>query len=125
MISRVKVGLFSHFYCIISTLRVLRLVPRKALLMHFVNPAEPYSLSSCTFLFQFHIYTRPILYHLLIKTSSKQGVKSKLGSLYSVLLRFFHFGLYLIKLTFTFLLFDYCINCRLDEVRMILSVSPV
>ena len=72
-------------------------------------------LSSLIILSDLHIIEQP---HTL-------WGKSKLGSLYSVLLRVFHFGLYFIKLTFTFLLFDDCINCRQDEVRMILCVSPV
>ena len=41
----------------------------------------------------------------------------KLGSLFSILLN------YLINLTFTFL-FELCIMFRLDDARMILSVSP-
>ena len=54
-----------------------------------------------------------------------EWVKSKLGSLYSVFTPFFPFKLYLFKLTFTFILFEYHNNCGLDEMRMILSVSPV
>ena len=46
MISSFKVLFFPHFYCLISILQVLRLVPRKALLMHFVNPAQPHSLAA-------------------------------------------------------------------------------
>ena len=44
---------------------------------------------------------------------------------YSVFTSFFPFKLDLFKLTFTFVLFEYCNNFGLDEMRMILLVSPV
>ena len=70
------------------------------------------------------IFCKPLICPDVYTGRRPPGVKSKLGSLYSVLLLFPILD-YICSSWLSLFLFEYCINCRLDKVRMILSVSPV